>query len=83
MQNTEHEFSLESLFILRSFTQFEARLNEQFLLIHFRPIIVFMIIQVKLPRVWMVNRIVGILIDILILNVMWRRGKIKHLFILS
>lgn len=36
-QNPEHELSLESLFILRSFTQFEARLYEQFLLTHFRP----------------------------------------------
>lgn len=36
-QNPEHELSLESLFILRSFTQFEARLYEQFFLSHFRP----------------------------------------------
>lgn len=36
-QNPEHELSLESLFILRSFTQFEARLYEQVLLTHFRP----------------------------------------------
>lgn len=35
--NPEHELSLESLFILRSFTQFEARLYEQLLLTHFRP----------------------------------------------
>jgi len=36
-QNIEHELSLESLFILRSFTQFEARLYEQILLTQFRP----------------------------------------------
>nr|AVD96792.1 GIY-YIG homing endonuclease [Ophiostoma novo-ulmi subsp. novo-ulmi] len=36
-QNPEHELSLESLFILRSFTQFEARLYEQFLLTHLMP----------------------------------------------
>lgn len=36
-RNPEHELSLESLFILRSFTQFEARLYEQFLLTQFRP----------------------------------------------
>lgn len=36
-QNPEHELSLESLFILRSFTQFEARFFEQVLLTHFRP----------------------------------------------
>nr|YP_009262012.1 GIY-YIG endonuclease [Chrysoporthe austroafricana]AMX22087.1 GIY-YIG endonuclease [Chrysoporthe austroafricana] len=36
-QNPEQELSLESLFILRSFTQFEARLYEQILLTEFRP----------------------------------------------
>jgi hypothetical protein len=36
-QNPEHELSLESLFILRSFTQFEGRLYEQFFLTQFRP----------------------------------------------
>nr|YP_009072388.1 truncated GIY-YIG endonuclease [Sclerotinia borealis]AHX83030.1 truncated GIY-YIG endonuclease [Sclerotinia borealis] len=36
-QNPEHELSLESLFILRSLTQFEARLFEQVLLTQFRP----------------------------------------------
>ena len=36
-QNPEHELSLESLFILRSISQFEARLHEQFLLAEFRP----------------------------------------------
>ena len=35
--NPEHELSLESLFILRSISQFEARLHEQFLLAEFRP----------------------------------------------
>jgi hypothetical protein len=36
-QHLEHELSLESLFILRSFTQFEARFFEQILLTQFRP----------------------------------------------
>lgn len=36
-ENPEHELSLESLFILRSFTQFEARLMEQILLTEYRP----------------------------------------------
>jgi hypothetical protein len=36
-QNPEYELSLESLFILRSFTQFEARLYEQIFLSQFRP----------------------------------------------
>ena len=36
-QNPEHELCLESLFILRSFTQFEVRFYEQLLLTHFRP----------------------------------------------
>jgi len=35
--NPEHELSLESLFILRSVTQFEARLYEQILLTQFWP----------------------------------------------
>lgn len=36
-QNPEYELSLESLFILRSISQFEARLYEQFLLTRYRP----------------------------------------------
>jgi hypothetical protein len=36
-QNPEYELSLESLFILRSITQFEVRLYEQFWLTQFRP----------------------------------------------
>lgn len=36
-QNPEYELSLESLFILRSFTEFEVRFYEQFLLTQFRP----------------------------------------------
>lgn len=36
-QNPKYELNLESLFILRSFTQFEARFYEQILLSQFRP----------------------------------------------
>lgn len=36
-QNSEYELSLESLFILRSISQFEVRLYEQFWLTQFRP----------------------------------------------
>jgi hypothetical protein len=36
-QNPESELGLDSLFILRSFTQFEARIYEQALLTHYRP----------------------------------------------
>lgn len=36
-ENPEHELSLESLFILRSLTQFEARLYEQVFFTQFRP----------------------------------------------
>lgn len=36
-QNPEYELDLESLFILRAFTQFEARVYEQVILTHYRP----------------------------------------------